>query len=196
MGWEFVGGFLRWSLPTAFLVSISLGVGLHPSAWAQSEMLKEEAEIAFNAQVPLMQRQAALQALSPKQRACLVLHELEDLPFADVARIEGNPQIDNRPLLATAAQQAAIAIRNAQLHDEIRQQAADLSTLYTVTRMASRSLVLEDVLSRALSSALLSLGFEAGLISLTEPTDGRLRLAVPVPGPARGSSGRSSRPPG
>ena len=83
------------------------------------------------------------------------------------------------------AQQAAIAIRNAQLHDEIRQQAADLSTLYTVTRMASRSLVLEDVLSRALSSALLSLGFEAGLISLTDPTDGRLRLAVGHGLPAR-----------
>jgi RNA polymerase sigma factor (sigma-70 family) len=29
--------------------------------------------------------QAALQSLSPMQRACLVLHELEDLPFADVA---------------------------------------------------------------------------------------------------------------
>jgi signal transduction histidine kinase len=83
------------------------------------------------------------------------------------------------------AQQAAIAIRNAQLHDEIRQQAADLSTLYTVTRMASRSLVLEDVLSRALSSALLSLGFEAGLISLTDPTDGRLHLAVEHGLPAR-----------
>jgi RNA polymerase sigma-70 factor (ECF subfamily) len=33
--------------------------------------------------------QAALQALSPKQRACLVLHELEDLPFAEVAREVG-----------------------------------------------------------------------------------------------------------
>jgi len=27
--------------------------------------------------------------LSPKQRACLVLHELEDLPFRDVAREVG-----------------------------------------------------------------------------------------------------------
>jgi RNA polymerase sigma-70 factor (ECF subfamily) len=33
--------------------------------------------------------QAALQALSPKQRACLVLHELEDLSFAEVAREVG-----------------------------------------------------------------------------------------------------------
>jgi RNA polymerase sigma-70 factor (ECF subfamily) len=33
--------------------------------------------------------QAALQALSPQQRASLVLHELEDLPFAEVAREMG-----------------------------------------------------------------------------------------------------------
>ena len=33
--------------------------------------------------------QAALQQLSPKQRACLILHELEDLPFAEVAREVG-----------------------------------------------------------------------------------------------------------
>jgi RNA polymerase sigma-70 factor (ECF subfamily) len=33
--------------------------------------------------------QAALSRLSTKQRACLVLHELEDLPFADVAREVG-----------------------------------------------------------------------------------------------------------
>jgi RNA polymerase sigma-70 factor (ECF subfamily) len=33
--------------------------------------------------------QAALRSLTAKQRACLVLHDLEDLPFADVAREVG-----------------------------------------------------------------------------------------------------------
>jgi RNA polymerase sigma factor (sigma-70 family) len=33
--------------------------------------------------------QAALQRLSPRQRACLVLHDLEDLPFTEVARSIG-----------------------------------------------------------------------------------------------------------
>jgi len=33
--------------------------------------------------------QAALQLLSARQRACLILHELEDLPFAEVAREVG-----------------------------------------------------------------------------------------------------------
>jgi len=33
--------------------------------------------------------QAALRQLSPHQRACLILHELEELPFADVAREVG-----------------------------------------------------------------------------------------------------------
>jgi len=33
--------------------------------------------------------QAALQQLSPRQRACLILHELEDLPYNEVAREVG-----------------------------------------------------------------------------------------------------------
>lgn len=33
--------------------------------------------------------QAALQQLSPHQRACLILHELEDLPYSEVAREVG-----------------------------------------------------------------------------------------------------------
>lgn len=33
--------------------------------------------------------QSALQRLSPKQRACLILHELEELPFAEVAQEVG-----------------------------------------------------------------------------------------------------------
>ncbi len=64
------------------------------------------------------------------------------------------------------------------IEEALRKQAADLSTLYTVTRMAGRSLVLEDVLAQALSSALLSLGFEAGLVGLTDPNSGQLYLAV------------------
>jgi signal transduction histidine kinase len=42
--------------------------------------------------------------------------------------------------------------------------------------MASRSLVLKDALSQTLSAALLSLGFEAGLISLADSPDGQLYL--------------------
>jgi PAS domain S-box-containing protein len=81
-------------------------------------------------------------------------------------------------LAESLAEAVVLALDNARLYEEARQQAADLSTLYTITRMASRSLVLQDALSQTLSAALLSLGFEAGLISLASPSDGRLHLVA------------------
>ncbi|MEZ4386627.1 MAG: RNA polymerase sigma factor [Candidatus Krumholzibacteriia bacterium] len=49
------------------------------------------AEGAHEARLSVASRsfQAALGQLSPHQRACLVLHELEELPFAEVAREVG-----------------------------------------------------------------------------------------------------------
>jgi PAS domain S-box-containing protein len=86
---------------------------------------------------------------------------------------------DDDVLLAKSLAEAiALALDNARLYTEIRQYAADLGTLYTTARAISRSLVLEDVLSETLHSALTSLGFEAGLISLADPIDGHLYLAA------------------
>ena len=72
----------------------------------------------------------------------------------------------------------ALAMENAGHYEETRQQATDLSALYTVTRMTSQSLSLESVLSQALSSVLISLEFEAGLVALTDPVDEHLCLAA------------------
>jgi PAS domain S-box-containing protein len=72
----------------------------------------------------------------------------------------------------------ALAMENASHYEETRQQATDLSALYTVTRMTSQSLSLESVLSQALSSVLISLEFEAGLVVLTDPVDEHLYLAA------------------
>jgi PAS domain S-box-containing protein len=85
---------------------------------------------------------------------------------------------DDVLLAESLAETVALALDNAWLYEETRQQAANLDALYTVTRMASRSLSLEDVLSQALLAAISSLGFEAGMVNLADPTDGRLRLAV------------------
>jgi GAF domain-containing protein len=76
------------------------------------------------------------------------------------------------------AQQTAIAMENARLYNEIRQHAAGLSALYGVTRIVNQSLVLEEVLPQALTSALMSLGFEAGVISLFDPATDRLYIAA------------------
>lgn len=72
----------------------------------------------------------------------------------------------------------ALAIENATRYAETHRQATDLSVLYTVTRMTSHSLSLESVLSQALTSVLISLEFEAGLIALADPVDGHLYLAA------------------
>jgi signal transduction histidine kinase len=85
---------------------------------------------------------------------------------------------DDVTLCQALANQAVVAIENARLYEEARRRAADMIALYTIGRMASRSLVLEDVLSQALSSTLALLEFDAGLITLADPVDGRLRLAV------------------
>jgi signal transduction histidine kinase/putative methionine-R-sulfoxide reductase with GAF domain len=82
-------------------------------------------------------------------------------------------------LLATSLAEAiALALDNARLYAEIRRYAADLGALYTFARAISQSLVLEDVLSETLNSALSSLEFDAGLISLADPVDGHLYLAA------------------
>jgi PAS domain S-box-containing protein len=81
-------------------------------------------------------------------------------------------------LAKSVAEAIGLALDNARLYVEIRQYAADLSALYTVGRAVSRSLVMEEVLLETLNSALTSLDFDAGLISLANPKDGQLYLVA------------------
>jgi PAS domain S-box-containing protein len=80
---------------------------------------------------------------------------------------------DEIDLARTVANLVAIRLEQARLFEAEREarllaqrHAADLSGLYAVTRATSRSLVVDDVLAQALSAALTSLQFEAGLIAL------------------------------
>ncbi|MEW5958806.1 MAG: histidine kinase N-terminal 7TM domain-containing protein [Chloroflexota bacterium] len=81
-------------------------------------------------------------------------------------------------LCQSIVQQAAIAIEKARLFDDERRHATGLSALYTVTRMANQSLVLEDVLAQVLSAVLTLLGFKAGVVTLVDPLTGKLYLAA------------------
>jgi PAS domain S-box-containing protein len=92
------------------------------------------------------------------------------------AAFDGNDVL----LAESLAEAIALAMDNAQLHTEMRQHADDLGMLYEITRIVSQSLVLEDVLSETLSSALTSLNLDAGVVSLTGVVDGRLYLAAEV----------------
>jgi len=85
---------------------------------------------------------------------------------------------DDILLARSLAEAIALALDNARLYAEIRQYAAGLSTLYTIARSISQSLVLEEVLLETLDSALAALDFDAGLIGLADPSDGYLYLAT------------------
>lgn len=101
------------------------------------------------------------------------------LGVLDVASDRSDAFSENDILLAKSLAEAiGLALDNARLYVEIRQYAADLSALYTVGRAVSRSLVMEEVLLETLNSALTSLDFDAGLISLADPSDGQLHLVA------------------
>ncbi len=87
---------------------------------------------------------------------------------------------DNVQLVESLAEAVALALDNAQLYAEVRRHATDLSALYAISRMTSRSLALEDVLTHALSSALLAFGFDAGLIGLVDSENGGQPRAHPL----------------
>jgi NtrC-family two-component system sensor histidine kinase KinB len=109
----------------------------------------------------------------PLQRGEHILGVL-DIESEQVADFDA----DDVQLAELLAEAIALTMDNARLYAETRQHLSDLDTLYTVTRMAGQSLSLKDVLTRALSSVLLSLGFEAGLISLVDPVNGHLNMVA------------------
>ena len=84
---------------------------------------------------------------------------------------------DDRWLADSLAEAISLSVDNAQTHNALRTYASDLSTLYSITRLVSRSLVDEDVLVQALYVALTALRFDMGLIALTD-LEGALYLAA------------------
>jgi len=94
------GSMLSWLRGIALRLILDWRRGLGAKLKQMVTMHREEGDLEFpasdqqessEARLSVTSRafKAALQELSPKQRACLVLHELEDLPFRDVAREVG-----------------------------------------------------------------------------------------------------------
>lgn len=69
-------------------------------------------------------------------------------------------------LAEALAETVSLAMDNARAHVELRDYAAGLSTLYTVTRQVSSTLILDDVLEKTLYAAIIALEFDMGLITL------------------------------
>ncbi|MGC9393643.1 MAG: GAF domain-containing protein [Anaerolineae bacterium] len=85
---------------------------------------------------------------------------------------------DDVILAESLADAIALALENAQIHNHVRQYAANLNMMYTLAQVTSRSLELETILPEALNHILESLEFEGGFISLFDPQDGQLQLAA------------------
>ena len=82
----------------------------------------------------------------------------------------------DRQLAEALAEAISLAMDNARTHVELREYAAGLSTLYTVTRQASSSLIIGDTLEKTLYAAITALGFEMGVITLLNPEDDLLHV--------------------
>lgn len=79
-------------------------------------------------------------------------------------------------LLGLLADQAAIALENARLFRETTRRNDELSTLYQIGAVASRSLDLDRILSDALDHTTDALALDAGSIYLLDAHDGTLTL--------------------
>jgi signal transduction histidine kinase len=81
-------------------------------------------------------------------------------------------------LLQAFAQQAAIAIENARLYEEIRQRAEELTTLNEISHIITSSLNLQETLTIITSHATRLLGVAAASVALRDEAHGDLWFAA------------------
>ncbi len=84
----------------------------------------------------------------------------------------------NTTLFQAAGQQIGIAIENTRLFQETQAALAQSETLYAIARAAAQSLNLDEILHEMLAQVLKATRLDAGLISMVDPTTGRLYIAV------------------
>jgi GAF domain-containing protein len=100
---------------------------------------------------------------------------------------------DDERLLTTLAAQAAIAVRNARLHQEVQRRVEELIFLNRVGRAVTSSLDLEQILATVMEETVLMLGTEAGSLLLLDEESNELVFEAAV-GP-RSEKAKSLRVP-
>lgn len=117
--------------------------------------------------------------LARSEVAVPLCHTGEVLGVLDVE--SGDPDTftpDAVRLLESMGEAISLALQNARSHAKMGRYVSDLSTLHTITHAISQSLVLDQVLAKTLASAVESMGFEAGMITLAESNGGALTLVA------------------
>ena len=87
---------------------------------------------------------------------------------------------DDERLLTTLAAQAAIAVRNARLHQEVQRRVEELIFLNRVGRAVTSSLDLEQILATVMEETVLMLGTEAGSLLLLDEASNELVFEAAV----------------
>lgn len=85
---------------------------------------------------------------------------------------------EDASIQTTLASQVAVALQNAQQYRETQAALEKSETLYAITRTATRSLELNEILSEMLTQVLRAAHLDMGLISMVDPATGELALAV------------------
>jgi PAS domain S-box-containing protein len=109
-----------------------------------------------------------------------------NLPLVDDGAVLGVLQVSTRPgtpaftrdeqrLLATFADQAAVAIRNAQLYEEERRRAQEMTLVAEINRTISLTLDLDTTLDSILASLRMLIPYDVGEINLWDEQDKVLR---------------------
>lgn len=83
----------------------------------------------------------------------------------------------SRDLLVAVGNQVGVGISNATLFGQTQQSLTEIATLHQLATVTNQSLDLEQMLVASLDSVIALTGFEAGLVSLVNPTTEKLELS-------------------
>ena len=155
-------------------------VGLRPGESAAGWVLAERQPLFLaTAQadprfVPQTQRDKSIASLLVLPLA--VAGQAAPVGVLQVATQSGKPfSREDQTLLAPFVQQAGVAYQNAQLYEEERRRARELSLISEITRTINTSLDLEDTLNAILAAVQKVVPYDLAEICLWEPDEGVLR---------------------
>jgi PAS domain S-box-containing protein len=120
--------------------------------------------------------------VNPSAQSELAVPLLHGARVVGVLNLESDQQAgfspDDISLAESLADAVALALDNARLYAETRQYLGDLSALFLITQTTGESLLIEEVLARALDSTLVALKFDVGVVMLADAASGALHPAV------------------